>query len=150
MIGRVQLTCHRDLTLFTYIRTTTANGYFTRHQYLSLDLLSVATMKASILCSVALFSWAAFAFPANLLNNFPADLSDEALAEVTELAAKITREVETKRQLGASILPPGFDADAQRISTTGDHRYVCQNPEVDSCLMQQSLKLPSTDRARSE
>jgi hypothetical protein len=107
-------------------------------------------MKASILCDVVFFSWVAFAFPANLLNNLPADLSDEALAEVTELAAKITREVETKRQLGASILPPSFDADAQRISTTGDHRYVCQTLEVDICPVQQSLKRPSTDPARSE
>jgi hypothetical protein len=87
-------------------------------------------MKASIVCSATLFSWAAFAFPANLLNNLPADLSDEGLAEITELAAKITRAVEempanlAKRQLGASILPPGFDADAQRISITGEHRYV--------------------------
>jgi hypothetical protein len=84
-------------------------------------------MKASIVCSATLFSLGAFAFPANLLNNLPADLSDEGLAEITELAAKISREVEameTKRQLGASILPPGFDADAQRISITGEHRYV--------------------------
>jgi len=86
-------------------------------------------MKASILCAT-LFSSAVLAFPANLLNNLPADLSDEGLAEITELAAKITRAVEdmpanlAKRQLGASILPPGFDADAQRISTTGEHRYV--------------------------
>lgn len=87
-------------------------------------------MKASTLFTVTLFSWAAVAFPANLLNNLPADLSDEGLAEITELAAKITRAVEempanlAKRQLGASILPPGFDADAQRISITGEHRYV--------------------------
>ncbi|KAI4660829.1 uncharacterized protein J4E79_005397 [Alternaria viburni] len=86
-------------------------------------------MKASILCAT-LFSSAVLAFPANLLNNLPADLSDEGLAEITELAAKITRAVEempanlAKRQLGASILPPGFDADAQRISTTGEHRYI--------------------------
>ncbi|KAF7454776.1 hypothetical protein A1F99_020340 [Pyrenophora tritici-repentis] len=78
-------------------------------------------MKLSLLCSATLFTLATYAFPANLLNN---DLSAEALAEITEIAAKITREAETKRQLGASILPPGFDADAQRISTTGKWRYV--------------------------
>ncbi|KAI1522365.1 Peroxidase-2 domain containing protein, partial [Pyrenophora tritici-repentis] len=73
-----------------------------------------------------LFTLATYAFPANLLNN---DLSAEALAEITEIAAKITREAETKRQLGASILPPGFDADAQRISTTGKWRYIPPGPD---------------------
>jgi hypothetical protein len=106
-------------------------------------------MKGSILCSIALFSWAVFAFPANLLNNLPADLSDEALAEVTELAAKITREIETKRQPSASILPPVFDANAQRISMTGDHRHVCQSLEVKICPVRQSLNRPSADSARS-
>jgi hypothetical protein len=79
-------------------------------------------MKASLLCSATIFSLAAFAFPTNLLNN---DINDDALAEITELAAKITKEAETKRQLGSGILPPGFDADAQRVSTAGEHRYVC-------------------------
>jgi hypothetical protein len=79
-------------------------------------------MRASLLCSATIFSLAAFAFPTNLLNN---DLSDDALAEITELAAKITKEAETKRQLGSAILPPGFDADAQLVSNTGEHRYVC-------------------------
>ena len=82
-------------------------------------------MKASILCGATLFSLATFAFPANLLDNLDKDISAEQLAEITELAAKISNEVQTKRQLGASILPPGFDAKAQRISTTGDHAYVC-------------------------
>ncbi|CAN9323128.1 unnamed protein product [Alternaria alternata] len=81
-------------------------------------------MKASIFCGATLFSLAAFAFPANLLNNLDKDISVEQLAEITELAAKISNEVQTKRQLGASILPPGFDAKAQRISTTGDHAYI--------------------------
>ncbi|PZC88200.1 Peroxidase-2 domain containing protein, partial [Pyrenophora tritici-repentis] len=83
-------------------------------------------MKLSLLCSATLFTLATYAFPANLLNN---DLSAEALAEITEIAAKITREAETKRQLGASILPPGFDADAQRISTTGKWRYIPPGPD---------------------
>jgi hypothetical protein len=82
-------------------------------------------MKATIFCSATLFSLAAFAFPANLLNNINKDIGAEQLAEITELAAKISREVETKRQLGANILPPGFDAKAQLVSTTGDHKYVC-------------------------
>ncbi|KAI2486712.1 oxidase [Pyrenophora tritici-repentis] len=83
-------------------------------------------MKLSLLCSATLFTLATYAFPTNLLNN---DLSAEALAEITEIAAKITREAETKRQLGASILPPGFDADAQRISTTGKWRYIPPGPD---------------------
>jgi hypothetical protein len=79
-----------------------------------------AIMKASLLFGATLFSISAFAFPANLLNG---DISEEALAEISALAAKITREAKTKRQLG--IVKPGFNADAQRISTTGKHRYVC-------------------------
>jgi hypothetical protein len=78
-------------------------------------------MKVSVLYSVSLFVSAALAFPANLLNG---DISDETLAEINGLVAKIKREAETKRQLGLGVLKPGFDADAQRISTTGDHRYV--------------------------
>jgi hypothetical protein len=79
-------------------------------------------MKVSLLCSATIFSLAAFAFPSNLLNN---DFNDDALAEITALAERITKEAETKRQLGSAILPPGFDADAQLVSNTGEHRYVC-------------------------
>jgi hypothetical protein len=79
-----------------------------------------AIMKVSLFCSTTLFSLAAFAFPANLLKG---DISDEALAEITELAAKITRDAEAKQQFGH--VKRAFDADAQRVSTTGDHRYVC-------------------------
>jgi hypothetical protein len=79
-----------------------------------------STMKASLLFGATLLSISAFAFPANLLNG---DISEEALAEISALAAKITREAKTKRQL--DIVKPGFNADAQRISTTGKHQYVC-------------------------
>jgi hypothetical protein len=77
-------------------------------------------MKISLFCSATLFSLATFAFPANLLKG---DISDEALAEITELAAKIRRDAEAKQQSGN--VKRAFDADAQRVSTTGDHRYVC-------------------------
>jgi hypothetical protein len=76
-------------------------------------------MKASLLYSATLFASAAFAFPRNLFKN---DISDETLAQITELAANITQTLakpqiaNTKRQ---------FDADAQRVDTTGDHAYVC-------------------------
>jgi len=86
-------------------------------------------MKVSLLYSATLFTLATFAFPANILNN---ELGDEALAEITELAAKITREAKTKRQLGAAVLPPGFNADAQRVSTTGKWRYVRRSLEFDT------------------
>jgi hypothetical protein len=76
-------------------------------------------MKVSVLCSATLFSLATFAFPANLLNK---DISEDTLAEITALAAKITRDAEAK-QNGANI-KRGFNADAQRVSTTGKHKYV--------------------------
>jgi hypothetical protein len=76
-------------------------------------------MKASLLFGAALFSLATYAFPANLLDN---DISDDTLAEITALAARITREAETNRHAG--IVKRGFNADAQRVRTTGDHEYV--------------------------
>lgn len=77
-------------------------------------------MKASLLCSAALFPLATFAFPANLLNN---DIGEDTLAEITALASKITREAETEQRF--DNVKRGFNADAQRVSTTGEHRYVC-------------------------
>jgi hypothetical protein len=77
-------------------------------------------MKASVLCSATLFSLATFAFPANLLKG---DVSEDTLAELTTLAAKITRDLETTKQAGN--VKRGFNADAQRVSTTGEHQYVC-------------------------
>jgi hypothetical protein len=87
-------------------------------------------MRFSLLCSAALFSSTAFAFPTNLLRG---DFSEDALAEITALAAKITHEAESKRQLGN--VKRGFNADAQRVSTTGDHKYVC-------CAGSQRLTVP--------
>jgi hypothetical protein len=76
-------------------------------------------MKVSILCSATLFT-AAFAFPANLLKG---DISKATLAEITSLTEKIARDLETKRQ--GDHVKRAFSAEAQRISTTGDHKYVC-------------------------
>jgi hypothetical protein len=81
------------------------------------DIIKI--MKVSLLCTAPLFSLATFAFPANLRNS---DISEDTLAEITSLAAKITKDLETKQQGG--IVKRGFNADAQRISTTGEHRYV--------------------------
>lgn len=75
-------------------------------------------MKASLLCS-ALFSVASFAFPANMNLG---DISEETLAEITSLAAQITQDLESKRQGGH--VKRAFNADAQLISTSGDHEYV--------------------------
>lgn len=72
-------------------------------------------MRASTICSATLFSLVSFAFPANFQ-----DISEDSLAEITALAAKISREVEVKRNVGKRA----FDADAQRVSTTGEHAYV--------------------------
>jgi hypothetical protein len=76
-------------------------------------------MKASLLYSATLFCFSTFALPTNLLND---DIGEETLAEITALVAKITREVETGQQRG--IVKRGFNADAQRVSTTGKHQYV--------------------------
>lgn len=72
-----------------------------------------------MLCSAMLFSLATFGFPANLLNK---DINEDTLAEITALATKITRDAEAK-QNGANV-KRGFNADAQRVSTTGEHKYV--------------------------
>jgi hypothetical protein len=76
-------------------------------------------MKASLLCGAPLFSLAAFAFPANLLQN---DISQDTLAEITALATKITREAESKPKSGN--VKRGFNAEAQSVSITGEHKYV--------------------------
>lgn len=79
----------------------------------------VANMKVSILYSATLFTWTTSAFPANLLKG---DISEATLAEITSLTENITRDLETKRQGG--YVKRAFNVEAQRISTTGDHRYV--------------------------
>jgi hypothetical protein len=79
----------------------------------------IVTMRASLICSATLFPLASFAFPANLLSG---DISEDALAEITALAAKIHRDTEVKRDF--SNVKRAFNADAQRVSTTGKHAYV--------------------------
>jgi hypothetical protein len=74
-------------------------------------------MKASLLCRVTIFSSTIFAFPHYLLNS-------DHLLDIDALAARITRESQTKRQ----ILEPGFNANAQRVSTTGKHAYIAPGP----------------------
>jgi hypothetical protein len=82
-------------------------------------------MKVSLLCSATLFSLATLAFPANLLKG---DISEATLAEITALTEKITRDLEAKRQGGH--VKRSFNAEAQRISTTGDHKYVNRSLET--------------------
>lgn len=72
-------------------------------------------MRASLICCAALLSSTGLAFPAN-----KADIGEETLAEYVALAAKISREATVKRDSSKHA----FDADALRISTTGDHAYV--------------------------
>lgn len=76
-------------------------------------------MKASVLCSATLFSLATFAFPASMLKG---DISRTTLVEITALTERISRDLESKRS-GAHV-KRAFNAEAQRISTSGDHRYV--------------------------
>ena len=77
-------------------------------------------MKVSLLCSATLFTWATLAFPTNLLKG---DISEATLAEITSLTERITRDLENKRDDG--YVKRAFNIEAQRISTTGDHKYVC-------------------------
>jgi hypothetical protein len=77
-------------------------------------------MKASLLCGATLFTAATFAFPANLSKG---DLSEDALAEITTLMARLTKETEAQpRRTVEKRL--SFDAEAQRVSITGAHKYV--------------------------
>jgi hypothetical protein len=75
-------------------------------------------MRISIICSAILFSLPCFSFPANLR-----DISEETLAEYTALAAKISSQLEVKRDPSKRAF-----SEAQRISTTGEHAYVCRLP----------------------
>jgi hypothetical protein len=72
-------------------------------------------MRASLICSATLFSLACFSFATN-----KGDISEDTLAEYVALAARIARESKVKRDSSRRA----FDADAQRISTTGEHAYV--------------------------
>jgi hypothetical protein len=80
-------------------------------------------MRFSIICSAILFSLPGFSFPASLV-----DISEETLAEYTALAARISSQLEVKRDPSKRAF-----SDAQRISTAGEHEYVCSfgNIQVD-------------------
>jgi hypothetical protein len=73
-------------------------------------------MRFSIICSAILFSLPCFSFPADLR-----DISEETLAEYTALAAKISSQLDLKRNPSKRAF-----SEAQRISITGEHAYVCR------------------------
>lgn len=50
------------------------------------------------------------------------DISKTTLGEITSLAESISRDLESKRS--GAYVGRAFNAEAQRISTSGDHRYV--------------------------
>lgn len=66
----------------------------------------------------------ALAFPADLLGGGRRDLDLAELAKITELAGRISADLKEKRQIGLDIVTPRFDADAQRVDTTGKHEWV--------------------------
>jgi hypothetical protein len=101
-------------------------------------------MKVSFFCSATLFSLATLAFPANLLQG---DISDATLAEITALTEKITRDLETKQKGG--YVKRAFNADAQRLSTTGDHKYV-SDPTRTKDTVSHMLTISKSDRARPQ
>ena len=72
-------------------------------------------MRASVIIGATLYSLTCFSFPTN-----KGDISEDTLADYVALAAKITRESEVKRDSSRRA----FDADAQRINTSGKHAYV--------------------------
>lgn len=81
-------------------------------------------MKHPSLAGLAVLSAVAptLAFPAELLRG--RDLGLAELTKITELADRISADLKEKRQIGLDIVPPGFDADAQRVDTTGKHEFV--------------------------
>jgi hypothetical protein len=82
-------------------------------------------MRVSWLASAALFALTTLAFPANLIKG---DIDAEALAEITSFVSKITQDMNIKQQGGP--VKRAFDADAQRVSTTGEHAYVRRIVEI--------------------
>ncbi|KAI4935087.1 uncharacterized protein J4E92_002373 [Alternaria infectoria] len=80
-------------------------------------------MRVSVLCSASLFSLATFAFPASMLKG---DISEATLAEITALTENISRDFESKRS--GTHVKRAFNAEAQRISITGDHKYIAPGP----------------------
>jgi len=75
--------------------------------------------------SASLFSLATFAFPANLAN---VDISASQLAEINDLVAKVTRDLKEREGQPKVEKRAIFNADAQRISNTGAHRYIAPGP----------------------
>ncbi|ETS73861.1 hypothetical protein PFICI_14807 [Pestalotiopsis fici W106-1] len=82
-------------------------------------------MRLSLFSGIALSALCATAFPTSVINS---DLSNEDLARINDLAAKISADVKAKRVAGIDAIKPGFDADAQRIDTTGDHAWIAPGP----------------------
>lgn len=82
-------------------------------------------MKVSVLCIATLFSLPTFAFPASMLKG---DISKTTLAEITALTERISRDLESKRS--GTYVKRAFNAEAQRISTSGDHKYVSGSIEI--------------------
>lgn len=79
-------------------------------------------MKAFLICSAPLFSVASFAFPTSLLKG---DIDEHALAAITISAAKISLQMEAKRDSVKVKRVLIYDSDPHRISTTGEQAYIC-------------------------
>jgi FPC/CPF motif-containing protein YcgG len=56
------------------------------------------------------------------------DISEATLAEITALTENISRDFESKRS--GTHVKRAFNAEAQRISITGDHKYVSSPTEM--------------------
>lgn len=83
-------------------------------------------MRFSVLAGLAAAVSApvALAFPARALGGF-GDLSNEDLAKIEALVEQVKGEVVKKRALGLDALPARhFDPVAQRVDTSGEHRFV--------------------------
>lgn len=83
-------------------------------------------MRFSVLTGLvaAVAAPAALAFPAGALGGF-GDISNEDLAQIEALVAQVMGDELQKRDLGLDgMTAKKFDPVAQRVDTSGEHRFV--------------------------
>lgn len=83
-------------------------------------------MRFSVLAGLvaAVAAPAALAFPAGALSDF-GDISNEDLAQIQALVEQVKGDILQKRALGLDAMPnKKFDPVAQRVDTSGEHRFV--------------------------
>lgn len=87
-------------------------------------------MRFSVLAGLvaAVAAPAALAFPAGALSDF-GDISNEDLAQIQALVEQVKGDILQKRALGLDAMPnKKFDPVAQRVDTSGEHRFIPPGP----------------------